>query len=127
MPPAAKALVNTPLFDRLPPKSKQPLQKWIGRPLKRGFDIWWHQFGGQPWLIQGPERIVCPNPDCSLSRRNWAMKILATVHNEPLAGLPMIETKKQVKKNKGHFNHWLQMVFHVCVGCWTIHAGNRCD
>ncbi len=127
MPKEARALLNTDWFDRLPTKAKRPLEKWIGRPLKYGFDIWWHQFGGIPWLVQGPERIFCPNRDCSWARRRWAMKVLAVIRNDPPAGLPMCETMKEVEKRGGHFNDMVQVVFHICKCCLTIHVGNRCD
>jgi hypothetical protein len=128
MPAEAMALARRAVwFDPLPAKGKRALEKWIGRRLEDGSDVWWHQFGGQPWLVQGPERIMCPNRACSLSRRRWAMKILAVICNDPPAGLPMVETLRDVKKNRGNFDRWCQVVFHICKGCLTIHAANRCD
>jgi hypothetical protein len=55
------------------------------------------------------------------------MKVLATIHNDPPAGLPMVETRNEVEKRGGHFNNMVQVVFHICRNCLTIHAGNRCD
>jgi hypothetical protein len=127
MPEKAKALLGAPWIERLPARSKGPLERWIERPLKYGFDIWWHQFGGLPWLVQGPERIVCPHKECSWSRRHRGMKVLATVQNDPPGGLPMIESADEVQKSGGHFNWSVQVIFHICKGCLTIHAGNRCD
>lgn len=108
-------------------EAKNFLEKWLGRKVKSGFDIWWHQLGGIPWLVQGQEDIVCPNEECSWGRRGRRMKVLACILNDPPSGLPMIETMRDVKKNKGHFNNYSQIVFHICKGCQTIHSGNRCD
>jgi hypothetical protein len=128
IPPTTKGLIDmTDPSDRVRPSVKKRLESWLGHSVKFGFDIWWHQFGGQPWLVQGPERIVCANEKCSWARRKWAMKILASVINDPLGGLPMIESTKQVKANNGHFNNSVQVVFHLCPSCLSIHAANRCD
>jgi hypothetical protein len=115
------------IIKRLTKQERNTLEKWIGHPLKFAFDIWWHQFGGLPWLAQGPERVNCPNPECSWSRRGWPMKILAAIQNDPIYGLPMTESKKEIEKGGGHFNHWVQVTFHICRNCLTIHAANRCD
>jgi hypothetical protein len=123
-----KALDAVDLMDRRLSKEVQgPLEKWLGRPLTCGMDVWWHQFGGRPNYEQGPERFPCPNEACSWSRQQWAMKILAVQSNDPPAGLPMFETLKDVKKNHGHFNWYTQVIFHICKGCLTLHAANRCD
>jgi hypothetical protein len=127
LPKPAQRVVNTGLGMRVPESGKKELEKWLGRRVKSGFDIWWHQLGGLPWLVQGPERIVCPNKECSWSRRGWAMKILAVIINDPPSGLPMVETMKEVNKRKGHFNNFVQVVFHICRSCLTLHAANRCD
>jgi hypothetical protein len=127
MPRRAQEVVNTAMGDPVPALGKRELAKWLGRPVRYGFDIWWHQLGGLPSLVQGPEQIVCPNKTCSWSRRGWAMKILAVIINDPPSGLPMVETMQEVNKNKGRFNKYVQVVFHVCRGCLTLHVGNRCD
>jgi len=127
MPEAAQKIVSSCFgCDRIPASGKKALEKWLGRKVKFAFDIWWHQLGGLPWLAQGPERIVCPNKQCSWSHRGWAMKILAVVMNDPPSGLPMVETIEEVKKDHGHFNNQVQVIFHVCRGCLTLHAANRC-
>jgi hypothetical protein len=55
------------------------------------------------------------------------MKIPAAISNDPPSGLPMVETMNDVKKNKGHFDYSVQVIFHICRGCLTLHAGNQCD
>jgi hypothetical protein len=112
---------------RNPARERTPLERWLGRPAPTGFDIWWHQLGGLPWLVQGPERILCPNARCAWSRRRRALKILAVIRNDPPSGLPMVETMAHVKKAKGHFDCFVQVVYHVCRHCLAIHVGNRCD
>jgi hypothetical protein len=112
---------------RIPRAKRRLIESWLGRPVRFQFDIWWHQFGGQPWLVQGPERIICANKQCGWSRRKWPMKILASIINDPPGGLPMLETMEQVQKANGHFNSYVQVVFHICPGCLSIHAANRCD
>lgn len=118
---------NVDVGERLPASARKRLEKRLGHRVTYDFDIWWHQFGGRPWLVQGPENIVCPNEKCSWARRGWTMKILASIINDPPSGLPMIESVKEVKKNKGHFNSYVQVIFHICRGCLTLHAANRCD
>jgi hypothetical protein len=113
--------------DRLPSPARKALEKWLGHSVEWGLDIWWHQFGGKPWLVQGPEKIICANKECSWHRRKWAMKVLASIINDPLGGLPMIESSQQVRMNNGKVNTWVQVVFHICPGCLSIHVGNRCD
>jgi hypothetical protein len=131
MPEPAKALLLNLDDKRLWEKGKGSLEDWLGRPIETPeipiFDLWWHQFGGLPWLVQGPERITCANEKCSWSRRGWRMKILAVILNDPPSGLPMAESLKKVEKNRGHFNQFVQEVFHMCKNCLTIHVGNRCD
>jgi len=127
LPDRLKKLLSTGFDWFLPAKARKPLEKWLGRPVRMSLDIWWHQFGGEPWLVQGPEQIACPNEECSWSRRRRRMKVLAVLRNDPPSGLPMVETMRNVKKNGGHFNWFVQVVFHICKGCLTIHAANRCD
>jgi hypothetical protein len=127
LPEKLKDYLSIGLFNPLPARAKKPLEKWLGRPVRYGVDLWWHQFGGLPWLVQGPEQIVCPNEECSWSRRKRRMKVLAVIRNDPPSGLPMVETMRSVRKKNGHFNIFVQVVFHICKGCLTIHAGNRCD
>lgn len=122
-----KAIRDCDPTDRIRSSTKKSIEKWLGHSVKFGFDIWWHQFGGQPWLIQGPERIICANKKCPWHRRKWAMKILASIINDPPGGLPMLETMEHVNEHRGHFNHYVQVVFHICGGCLSIHAANRCD
>ncbi len=116
------------LDDPIPEDEKQALSKFFGRPVRSTIGgLWWHQFGGEPWLAQGDEDVTCPNPGCQHHSDGETMKILAATCNDPLAGLPMIESAATVEANGGHFNHWVQVVFHICPLCLTIQAGNRCD
>jgi len=55
------------------------------------------------------------------------MKILAAVCNDPPVGLPMIETLETVNQSNGSFNRWVQLVFHLCDTCFTVHSCSRCD
>jgi hypothetical protein len=127
IPIAATRALQADSFQKLRKPAKLALEKWLGRSVRHDYDIWWHQFGGRPWLIQGKEKRVCANKRCSWSRRKWSMKILASIVNDPPGGLPMLETVEHVKKDKGFFNSWVQVVFHICPGCLSIHAANRCD
>lgn len=87
-----------------------------------------HQFGGTPILIQGHEIHLCPNPrcrnyqlwerynlDCNLEALR--MKELAVIHDDPHSGLDMT----------GSNNPWVEVVFWICEGCFTILSANRCD
>ena len=127
VPDELKKSLSISWTDRVPARAKKPLEKWLGRRVNSGFDIWWHQLGGVPWLVQGPERILCPNEECSWSRRGRRMKVLGVILNDPPSGLPMVETLRKVERNNGSFDNYVQVVFHICKGCLTIHAANRCD
>jgi hypothetical protein len=119
-----KFFTNTP--DPVSKSMKAALSKWFRRPIRDDFDIWWQQFGGEPWLVQGDEQLTCPNPKCSAARNNKNMKILAAVCNDPMSGLPMIETEEDIESH-GVVNRWVQVVFHICEDCLSIRAFNRCD
>jgi hypothetical protein len=54
------------------------------------------------------------------------MKELAVLFNDPLSGLPMIETIESMKKPL-RWNEWIQVVFWICEECLAISASNRCD
>jgi hypothetical protein len=127
MPQSLKKLIPYHWGEPVPTKVRKYFANWLGHRVKDGFDIWWHQLGGLPWLVQGPEEILCPNPRCPGSRHRWRMKILAVIRNDPPSGLPMIETMRQVKRVHGDFDHWNEVVFHICKKCLTIHVGSRCD
>jgi hypothetical protein len=113
------------LGEKLSSKEKKSLANWFGHEFKWSLDFWCHQFGAEPWLIQGPEKIPCINPDCSRGKRNWPMKVLAVIHNDPWCGLPLIERIEDVQDRSA--NHYVQVVYHICPKCLTLHAGNRCD
>ncbi len=127
IPEDAKQVALAATLADMPPQFVKPLEKWLGHRVETALDIWWHEFGGLPWLVQGEEQIPCPNVDCSWARRGWMMRILAVICNDPPAGLPMVETARDVAKKGGHFDRFLQVQFHICKNCLTIHAGNRCD
>lgn len=116
------------LDDPIPDDEQRALSEFLGRPVRSTLiDLWWHQFGGEPWLVQGEEEIVCPNPTCKHHSDGETMKILAAICNDPYGGLPMIESIATVEGDGGHFNRWVQVVFHICDTCFTVQAGNRCD
>jgi len=90
-------------------------------------DVNRHQIGGLLALIQGHERVGCPNPKCKAHRSFKAgyatrMKELAVLCNDPQSGLPMVETSEGPQ-----WNEWVQVVFWVCEECLAIAASNRCD
>jgi hypothetical protein len=125
MPNEIRRLFVEDFKEPLDDKAKKELSYWLGHPSGEDeFDIWWQQFGGEPWLVQGDETIGCPNPACSAAKRGLNMRILASVSNDPPSGLPMIEV---VNNSRLVYNRWVQLVFHVCDECFTIHACNRCD
>ena len=118
MPKRVRDFLLAPPDARVPKETKAALSEWLGRPIRKAeFDIWWQQFGGEPWLIQGEEQMNCPNPKCSAVRRGAHMKILAAVCNDPLSGLPMIETMDDEQRVSGIFNRWVQIVYHICEDC----------
>ncbi len=115
------------VFDKLPEDERELLSHFLQRPIRRAFDVWVQQFGGEPYLIQGPENNICPNPECELHRDGETMRILAGPINDPPGGLPMIESLADVAANNGHFDEFVQVVFHFCPSCHSVHATNRRD
>jgi hypothetical protein len=107
--------------------TRAALSEWLRRPIRDEFDIWWQQFGGEPWLVQGEEQLTCPNLQCAAASDGRNMKILARICNDPTFGLPMIETSEDVERSHGVVNRWVQVVYHICEQCLTIRAFNRCD
>lgn len=113
-------------------------QKAIKRGMKllrhRGFssgDVNRHQIGGLLGLIQGHERVGCPNRKCryhKLFEDGYAvsMKELAVLCNDPYSGLPMVESLDELE-NPSRWNEWVQVVYWVCEECLAIAASNRCD
>ena len=116
--------------DWLSEEDKQIIQHEIKKLRHSEFttnDINRHQLGGLLRLIQEHERIGCPNRHCRnhIEDRNH-MKELAVLFNDPVSGLPMIETIESVKEWP-HWNEWLQVIFWICEECLTITASHRCD
>jgi hypothetical protein len=111
--------------EQLSSKEKQTLSNWFGHELLWSADLWCHQIGAEPWLIQGPEKVPCTNPDCSRRKRNRPMKVLAAIHNDPKGGLPLVQRLEDVQDCSA--NSWVQVVYHICPECLTLHAGSRCD
>jgi hypothetical protein len=103
---------------------RQQISRFLGHKVSCMFDLWNHQLGGLPMLIQGPEQHACPYPRCGRHKSGEFMKILAAVHNDPEGGFPLVE--RRANRNH-HANFWVQIVYHICPECFTIHAGNRCD
>ncbi len=127
LPQAIKKSVGTRWIDNVPAPGNKLLSHWLGRKVSRGCDIWWHQFGGRFQPIQGDEVFQCPIPHCSRHRQKEPMQIFATLHNDPPSGLPMTQTMKDVEENKGHFDRYVEVIYHICPECLAIHVGNRCD
>jgi hypothetical protein len=133
LPPVVRAYVlderdDSLSFEPIPEDEQFILSSFFGHPVKTTMiDLWWHQFGGEPWLVQGQEEIVCPNPKCKCHVRGVTMKILAAVCNDPPGGLPMVESIAMAQADHGHFDRGVQVVFHICNSCFTVQASNRCD
>jgi hypothetical protein len=118
--------------ERVSAAEKRVITEWIGHPIEWGLDRWRHQLGGLPWLLQGRERIPCPNAACSRGRRRRAMQVLAAIHNDPEGGLPLVEPQSKKKRVtcgdiRHSYNHWVQVVYHICPECLTLHVASRCD
>jgi hypothetical protein len=105
------------------------------KPLRRAgysaYGVNRHQVGGLLGLIQGHERVGCPNTKCSQHKSfedGYAtqMKELAVLCNDPQSGLPMVESLAELK-NPSSWNEWVQVVYWVCEECLAIAASNRCD
>jgi hypothetical protein len=128
LPELVKKYIVEDLDDPIPEDEQQALGEFFGRCVRSTFgDLWWHQFGGEPWLVQGDEEITCPNSTCERHTDGNNMKILAAICNDPIGGLPMIEPIVNASDENTTYNHWVQVVFHICDLCFTINAANRCD
>ena len=116
--------------DWLSDKDRRAIRKGMRALRHSGFsanDINRHQIGGLLGLIQGHERVGCPNSTCKSHQSFEAgyatqMKELAALCNDPRSGLPMVDASEHP-----HWNEWVQVVFWVCEECLAITASNRCD
>jgi hypothetical protein len=117
-PPAFERLAGKSIFDAVPRQLKSSIENWLGHPVTLFFDVHWHEFGGEPFEWQGPETVQCPNQNCA--RVGRPMKILASICDDPVGGLPMV-------CREGPFNRGVQVVYHICPNCFTVRAANRCD
>jgi hypothetical protein len=104
----------------IPTEHRAALSEWYGHKVETVHDLWAHEVGGTPFRFQGHDERCCPNEECAVHDLGWPMHVLAAVKNDPLSDLPFIETKEMVAANRGHFNHFLQLVFYYCQGCDTI-------
>ncbi len=89
-----------------------------------------HQIGGFLYLIQGHEDVGCPNPTCQAHKDFndgfvGRMQELAVIHNDPISGLPMIETADS--PITGHIDESVQVIYWICEECLTLSVSNRCD
>jgi hypothetical protein len=124
----------TSLKDWLTKADQQKIKKRMKLLRHRGFsenDVNRHQVGGLLSLIQGHERVGCPNKKCryhKLFKEGYAvrMKELAVLCNDPNSGLPMVESPDELQ-NRSAWNEWVQVVYWVCEECLAIAASNRCD
>lgn len=100
------------------PGDRAILNEWIGWEFQDRGQLHCDQFLGLPYLIQGRQKTRCPNRRCG-SRE---MKILATIWSNTCDGsLPLWEP------SGANDNHWVQVVFHICEGCYAIHVCNQQD
>jgi hypothetical protein len=123
-------------FDWLSEQDKQLIKDRMKELRHSGFstnDFNRHQFGGVVRLIQPHTRIGCPNPACKMHKlffedgsTGYHMKELAVLFNDPISGLPMMESLENLY-NPPKFNEWVQVVFWICEECLAITAANRCD
>jgi hypothetical protein len=120
--------------DWLTKADQQKIKKRMKLLRHGGFsenDVNRHQVGGLLSLIQGHERVGCPNTKCryyKLFKEGYAvrMKELAVLCNDPNSGLPMVESPEELQ-NRSAWNEWVQVVYWVCEECLAIAASNRCD
>ncbi len=99
------------------------LEEYFGHRVNASMCLFHSQFGGVPtknWW--GQETATCPNKDCP-DGPNRKMSFLAGVLNDPLGGLPMVESAKEAAK--GSWNFFVGVEFQICGKCYTIRACNR--
>lgn len=113
-------------------KHYQVLLEFFGHEVFLQRCMFHHQFGGlsltDTW---DDEAFECRNSKCQgklfdrVRGRKRAMKFLAGVLNDPPHGLPMIEPLDD--KTKSDWNYSISVQFHMCDGCYSITAANRCS
>ena len=128
LPKTVVDLLTAEPIPKLTDQRKHLLELHVGHQVsKRGFDLmrtWVHQFGGKPYLPQGDSWICCQNDKCrSFGKR---MNVIASIHNDPPNGLPLIETMDDVNASPTHdFNFFVTVYFHCCKKCGSIHAHSQ--
>ena len=120
--------------DTLTKQEQTALNEYCGHDVPMPLFFYFHQFGGIPLHRSWSEEpIECPNPNCRthplskllFGRKKRKMSFLAGILNDPWRELPMVEQK--TPETKKHFNHFeVTVQFHICPGCFTVHACNRC-
>lgn len=116
--------------DWLVESDKKMITQWLERDCEDRPDLWRHQFGGAPYLLQGHEELLCPNLSCELSRPwvrdeiRFTMKELAVIHNDPASGLPLWDPVETYTRGDD-VNHWMQLVYHICEECLTLRVSLR--
>ena len=129
MPTTVQELLGSATPPQLTEAGQQLLEEYVGhRVTKQEFELmrgtWVHQFGGEPFLPQGDDWIVCRNGGCP--RQGQRLPVIAAIHNDPPNGLPFIQTMEDVRKSKtGFFNFFVTVYFHMCVVCNTIHGHSQ--
>ena len=102
---------------------KDLLSAWLGRPIESAFsDLWIHQLGGETFLFQGLNEQSCPNEDCELYESGQPMRFLANIKNDPLSGLPMLESRSQVEAGDTVCGSFTSLAFYYCEFCYSIRA-----
>jgi hypothetical protein len=87
------------------------------------------QIGGIHRMWQGIPNVPCPNPACENSKHDCFMEVFAVVWNQPHKEVYLWEKppaiKYQWQKETDDFCD-AQVIFQICLTCFSIHACNRC-
>lgn len=110
-------------------KRKKLIAEYLGHPVSTPMCLFLSQFGGAPtksWW--GEEVVICPQKQCSAGlmhrvRGGKRMSFLAGVLNDPLHGLPMVQTPENVTER--WYNFFVSVEYRICNRCFTIRACNR--
>jgi len=106
-------------FDALGETQVAAISRVLGRKAKERWDVYFSQLGGLPLSYQGEEGkpSVCPNKGCRFRRRKraeFAFRPLAVLDlwNDRFWGLKPLDA--------------VQIVYHICPGCFCISAKYTC-
>jgi len=106
-------------FETLSKSQRAAISSVLGRSAKGRWDVYFSQLGGLPLSYQGDEGKpgICPNTECKIRRRKreehkYRPLAVLDLWNDHFWGIKPLDA--------------VQIVYHICPGCFCISAKYTC-